>query len=121
MDPEIGSVVIRGKEYVPKEDLAKTMEGMNYVIIRAKEAGVFAGSLKNRNKDEVVLLQARRIYYWDGAATLSQLAMEGVSKPQNCKFPQEISTDITILGVIEVISCTEKARISIKKVQAWRN
>ena len=62
-------------------------ENLRYVIVRTYSAGVFAGNLESRNGREVVLRSARRIWYWDGAATLSQLAMEGTSKPENCKFP----------------------------------
>jgi hypothetical protein len=91
-----------------------------YVIIRTAQAGVFAGELlAARTGNEVELLNARRLWYWDGAASLSQLAMEGVSKPQNCKFPPEVIR-ITLLGVIEVIEATTKARESIAAVKPWR-
>ena len=94
-------------------------DGFKYCIVRADRAGVFAGYVKNREGSEVTLLQARRLWYWDGAATLSQAAEEGFSKPQNCKFPQEIS-EILILGVIEVIPTTQKAQKSIKGVNVWK-
>ena len=90
-----------------------------YVIIRASEAGVFAGELRTRAGAEAVLVNARRLWYWDGAATLSQLANDGVSKPQNCKFPAEVPT-IIILGVIEVIPATDRARKSIAGVEEWK-
>jgi len=51
-------------------------------IVRTYSAGVFLGTVKERNGKEVLLADARRIWYWDGAASLSQLAMEGTSKPQ---------------------------------------
>jgi hypothetical protein len=90
-----------------------------YVIIRTQSAGVFAGTLISRKGNEVVLKDARRLYYWDGAATLSQLAMEGVSKPQNCKFPCTVDS-ITLLGVIEVIPCTKAAQTCIEAVPVWK-
>ncbi len=90
-----------------------------YVIIRTYSAGVHAGYLKSRKGKEVVLTNARRIWYWDGAASLSQLAMEGTSKPQNCKFPCEVS-EITLTEAIEVITCTAKAQKSIRSVSEWR-
>ena len=58
-----------------------------YCMVRTYSAGVFAGTLKSRDGKEVVLNDARRIWFWDGAASLSQLATEGTTKPQNCKFP----------------------------------
>lgn len=89
------------------------------VIIRADRAGVFYGELKSRNGDEVMMENVRRIWYWSGAASLSQLAVDGVSRPDECKFTVYVPT-MTILGVIEIIPCTEKAIKSIEGVQLWR-
>ena len=70
---------IEEEEQVP----AKEFNGMTYVIVRTYSAGVFAGYLESRVDREAVLRNARRIWYWDGAASLSQLAMEGTKKPHN--------------------------------------
>jgi len=91
---------------------------MEYVIVRCDRAGVFAGFIESRDKDEVVLLQARRIWYWDGAVSLSQLAMEGTKCPENCKFPCLVDK-ILLIGVIEILNTTEKARESIEQVPVW--
>lgn len=90
-----------------------------HVIVRTEKAGVFAGVLKSRVGQEVTLTRARRLWYWDGAASLSQLAMEGVSKPQNCKFPCEVA-EILLFGVIEIILTSEKAKKSIDEVEVWK-
>ena len=50
-----------------------------YVIVRTYSAGVFAGTLESKEGKEVILSNARRLWYWKGAASLSQLAMEGVT------------------------------------------
>ena len=89
-----------------------------YVIVRTYSAGVFAGYLESRNGQEVELTNARRIWYWDGAASLSQLAMEGTSKPENCKFPCPVG-NILLLQAIEIIDVTEKGKISIQGVKIW--
>ena len=89
-----------------------------YVIVRTYSAGVHAGVLKSRDGKEVVLTDARRIWYWDGAASLSQLAVEGTSKPDKCKFPTSLE-EILLLEAIEIIPCTEKARASIEGVPVW--
>jgi hypothetical protein len=89
-----------------------------YVIVRSTNAGVFAGELESRNGDEVVMTDARRIWFWDGAASLSELAIHGTSKPGNCKFPVSVPRE-TILGVIEVIEASDKARESIEAVPVW--
>ena len=90
-----------------------------YCIVRAREAGVFAGTVESRNGDEVILTNARRLWYWAGAASCSQLALDGTSKPQDCKFPAAVPEQI-IFGVIEVIPATEKAQKSIQEVPVWQ-
>lgn len=89
------------------------------VIIRAERAGVFYGTLQEKNGTEVTLTDCRRIWYWEGAASLSQLALEGVSKPDNCKFTVYVPK-IIVLGVIEIIECSEQAIKSIESVAVWK-
>lgn len=99
--------------------MAVKKEKERYVIIRSTNAGCFAGFLLSRNGDSVVLKNSRRLWYWAGAASLSQLAMEGTSRPKDCKFPPTVATH-EILGVIEILDTTEKAKISIEGVPEWR-
>ena len=90
-----------------------------YVIVRTYSAGVFAGYIKSRNGQEVVMTNARRIWYWSGASSLSQLAEEGTNDPTNCKFPCEVDR-VELLQVIEIIDCTEQSRLSIQEVFIWQ-
>ena len=90
-----------------------------YYIIRCEKAGVFFGHIKDRNGDEAVLTDVRRIWYWEGAATLSQMAMEGVKKPEACKFTVTVP-DMTVLDVLDMIPCTDEAVQSILGVTEWR-
>ena len=90
-----------------------------YYIIRADRAGVFFGQIESRNGDEVTMKNVRRIWYWDGANSISQLAVDGTAKPNNCKFTVTVE-QMTILGVIEIIPCTDKATKSIMAVREWR-
>lgn len=89
------------------------------VIIRGDRSGVEFGTLIAHNGREVTLHNARRIWYWEGAATLSQLATDGTSKPSECKFTIVVER-ITILDAIEIIPCSEKAIKSIEGVQEWK-
>lgn len=95
------------------------MKKRKYVIVRTYSAGVFAGELESRKGQEVVMRNARRLWYWDGAASLSQLAMEGTSKPSSCKFPCEVDR-VELLQAIEILDVTEKAKESIKAVKPWQ-
>ena len=94
------------------------MKSKKYVIVRTYTAGVFAGELESRRGQEVVLRNARRLWYWDGAATLSQLAMEGTKKPENCKFPMAVDR-VELLQAIEILAVTKDARKSIESVPVW--
>lgn len=89
------------------------------VIVRADRAGVFFGTLKEKEGQEVTLTNCRRIWYWDGAASITQLAVDGTTKPNNCKFTITVS-EICVMGVIEIIPCSEKAIASIEGVAEWR-
>lgn len=90
-----------------------------YVIVRCNRAGVFAGILKERNGQEVTLTDCRRLWYWDGAASISQLAVDGTTSPDACKFTVSVN-EIVLLEAIEIIPCTEKAEKSIKGVKVWK-
>jgi hypothetical protein len=100
-----------------KTKLELTMIG-KHCIIRTYSAGVFAGVLKSRSGREALVENARRIWYWEGAASLSQLAMDGTSKPGNCKFPTPVP-ELMLTEVIEIIPTTEKAQKSIESVRVW--
>lgn len=89
------------------------------VIIRGDRSGVFFGTLAERTGREVKLTNCRRLWYWEGAASLSQLATEGVKVSQNCKFTVTVP-EIEILDAMEVIPCTEEAIKSIENVKEWR-
>ena len=89
-----------------------------HVIVRTYSAGVFAGILKSRDGKEVVMTDARRLWYWDGAASLSQLAIDGVSKPKTCKFPAPVA-EVLLTEAIEIIPTTNTARESIDGVKVW--
>ena len=123
METEVTTISINGVEYVPKngiqQEQAEKLDGMKYVIVRSYSAGVFAGYLEKRSGREVTLRKARRLWYWDGAASLSQLAMEGVNKPENCKFPCEVDK-IEILESTEISDVTKKAEKSIEGVKIWK-
>jgi len=89
-----------------------------YVIVRTYSAGVFAGCLESRDGREVVLSDARRLWYWDGASSLSELATRGTSRPNKCKFPCAVPR-VELLEAIEILDVTTEAERSIKGVPEW--
>lgn len=91
-----------------------------YYIVRGQNSGVFAGNIKERKGQEVTMTNVRRLWYWDGAASISQLAKEGTANPENCKFTVTVD-EILVLDAIEIDKCSKKAEKSIKEVIEWKN
>ncbi len=112
---------INGVEYIRKDCIQKEFAIGQYPVymVRTYSAGVFYGELKKRNGKEVILLNARRVWSWEGAASLSQLAESGTSKPENCKFPEPVS-EVVLTEVIEMIKITKKALQSLNSVKIWK-
>jgi hypothetical protein len=121
---KIQELQIEGITYVPKDSvqqISKSIEGLEYTIIRTYSAGVFAGYIKEIKDYSgsicMTLINARKLYYWEGAATLSQLATLGTSKPEKCKFTIEVPEQ-NVYNVIETIPISE---ISAKNYQFDKN
>ena len=90
-----------------------------YVVVRGNRSGVFAGVLVSQDGQKVELKDCRRLWYWDGAASISQIAKEGVNRPRSCKFTVTVD-QIVILDAIEIIPATAAAEKNIKAVQEWK-
>lgn len=110
-------IIIDGTKYIQADSIKPEPQSV-YSMVRTYSAGVFAGKIEERIGKEVRLSNARRIWYWDGAASLSELAQRGTSKPENCKFPAPV-TEVVLTEVIEMIPITEKAFESIYGVDIW--
>jgi hypothetical protein len=95
-------------------------ENQMKAIIRTENAGVHFGTVITRKGSEVILDDSIRLWQWSGACSLSQLAMEGTTEQEECKFAVPIKKGHVVLGVIEVIPCTEEAIKSIEGVTPWK-
>ena len=120
------TMTINGEEWVRKASIkaeganamAPMEDGLRYCMVRTYSAGVFAGYVESMDGKHAVLRHARRIWYWDGAASLSELATYGTCKPEKCKFPCEVER-VELTEVIEVIDITAEAKKSIDEVPVW--
>lgn len=90
-----------------------------YYIVRGDRSGVFFGKIAEHEGREVRMTDVRRIWYWEGAATLSQLSAEGTKKPSKCKFTMPIA-EIVVLDAVELIPCADQAAESINSVRIWK-
>jgi hypothetical protein len=64
------------------------------------------------------MTDARRIWYWAGAASLSELAQRGTSNPKECKFPIPVE-EVIVFNVLEIITMTADAWANIENVPIW--
>ncbi len=92
-----------------------------FYIIRADKAGVFMGKIKHMEGKNVVCTNLRRLYYWQGALDVTQIAIHGVYG-SSCKFSVQMgdSDESTIFDVIEHHPASEKAITSINNVKEWK-
>lgn len=88
-------------------------------IIRCDRAGVFFGKIKERTGSEVTMTEVRKIWSWDGACAVEQLAQDGTKAPGNCRFTVTIP-EMTVLGAIQIIPCTDAASASLRGVKEWK-
>ena len=116
-------IKLNGITYIPKDSnykqVKKDTKGLEYCIVRTFSAGVFAGWYDRKTKgQEGTIFNVRRIWYWAGAMSLSQLSVDGTNEPKECKFTV-INSEIDLKEIIEILPCTEKAKTSIENVKIW--
>ena len=92
-----------------------------YYIVRSYEAGVFFTQLGEHDKANklIELKNCRKVHYWDGAAAVEQMAMEGVKFPERCRITVEVPSMI-VSNPIQIIPCTREAVESLRLVSVWK-
>lgn len=90
-----------------------------YCVVRGDRSGIFAGTVTEINDRIVTIKNVRRLWYWDGAASISQIAQIGTVLPENCKFTVTVD-EIVLFDTIEIIPCTKIAENIIKDVKEWK-
>ena len=106
------TVLIDGTEYVERQKTG------SIILVRTYSAGVHFGTLVRRDGKEVVLNNARRLWSWQGACSLSQVAVDGVdlaSSKISCTVPE-----ITLTEAIELIPMSPNAGKSMMEVAPWK-
>lgn len=120
------SIMIDDVKYV-KADCVKeqveSVDGMECCIIRSYGAGVFAGYVKSKTAEangvNVVLVNSRRIWYWSGACSLSQIAVEGSKNINDCKIAMVVPYQF-IANVIEIIPMSKESFKNIMGAEIWK-
>lgn len=87
-------------------------------VFRGDRSGVFFGTLLKQENQQVLIGNCRRLWYWEGANSLTDIANIGTACPENCKFT--IATELMMItDCIEILPCTEQAIKAIEGVKAW--
>jgi len=93
------------------------MEKGTKVIVRTYSAGVHYGDYAGHTGKECTLLNTRRIYRWQGALSLTDIAADGLSVESKISA---VSPEIILTGAIEIIKVTANAQDVIDGVKAWK-
>lgn len=82
-----------------------------YVIIRTYSAGVHSGILHEKSGNEVILKNARRMWYWKAKKSISLSAVANYGITEDSRIAPAV--DNIWLEAIEIIPCTREAQESI--------
>lgn len=93
------------------------MQTDKYFIVRTDRAGVFFGKIKENKMSSIIMQDVRKIYYWEGAAAVEQIAVDGVN--DNSRLTVTID-EMEIASPIQIIPCTDKAEKNLKSIKEWR-
>ena len=105
-------------EAIEKHVINNSMIG-KCVMIRTYSAGVHFGTLITKDGQSVLLHNAKRVHYWDGACSLSQLAKDGSSKGEDCRISVKVK-EIILEQVIETILMTDEAIENLYGIKEWK-
>ncbi len=90
------------------------------VLIRSYASGVHFGTLESEtftlSGKVVVLKDSRRIHSWEGAASLSQVATDGIRSGRVAMMLPKIE----IVNVIETIPLSENAISNLENQPVWK-
>lgn len=113
-------ITVDGIIYVPKSESVQNKEGLQYCMVRTYSAGVFCGWIDPTTTKEGrnTVKEAKRIHYWEKAASLSELAQRGTNAPSECRVPMPVSI-VYLENIIEVIPMTEEAIKTIEAIPVW--
>jgi hypothetical protein len=87
-----------------------------YVVVRTFSAGVHVGVLVSRKGKEVILTEARRLWYWTGAFTLSAVSQDGIGKDSKMSL---VVPEIALTEAIEIIPCSVVAEKQLREMKAY--
>lgn len=90
-------------------------------IVRCNNAGVFFGTVKETSKDangiNVLMSNVRKIWYWDGACAVEQLAVSGCNNDSKLTIVVE---EMEVMSAVQIIPCTDEAIRNLEGHKEWK-
>ncbi len=80
-----------------------------YCVIRTYSSGVHIGTVEEINGTEILLKNARRIWKWEGAFTLSEVSKKGINVEKS-----RISVSVNEILLTQAIEIIPASEIAIK-------
>ena len=89
------------------------------IIARIERAGVFHGTLDYIDNEIIRLKDVRRIYYWNGALSVTDIAAKGIT---GGKVTVPVSTvEFMSDKIVELNECSDESTKSIEAIKPWKN
>jgi hypothetical protein len=106
-----------------KTTKAAMVKQAEYVIVRGSKSGVNVGEFAGIKGGLVRLKNSRRIWSWDGAAELNEIAVYGCNpeRREGSRISVVIETkDIPLQDVGEIIVCQKAGEEWLRNAPEWR-
>lgn len=88
-------------------------------LVGCNRSGIFYGEVVKATKDETIVKNCRKIFFWTGAACIEQLAEEGTTRPNDCKFTMSVD-EVVLFDATQIIPCKDMAINNIEEVSEWK-
>ena len=88
-----------------------------YCLIRGNSSGVMCGVVTEIDGTNVLLTNARKVWYWHGAKAVEQLAVSG------CDDMSHITVSVAemiVTDAVQVIPMTDRARKTVEEAREWK-
>ena len=92
---------------------------MAYSIIRSDRFGVYFAEVVEQTETKITLKNARNIHYWNGAASVLQLATDPTKLKSDTRITMSVDT-LSITDTVMVIPCTKVAEDFLKAFPVWK-
>lgn len=114
---ELEKTLKKGQPSEPKKNVGKIC------LVRSYASGVHFGEVIDEfftaAGKVVILKDSRRIHYWSGAASLTQIANDGIKNKDSSRLTQ-ILPEIEVVNVCETIPISEKAIKQLESHPIWQ-